>query len=97
MFDSVKEIILKEKLDEDKLLALKLLFPNTKITIETKENLIESNKLSQKLLCKSLGVPVFAPNKCFKCGTEIYDSNDKEYFKTTHITSCMKCNKSFID
>ena len=47
----------------------------------------------QQKYCKEKGIPMFAPidGRCFKCGKQIPDTNEK------HITGCPHCCKSFCD
>ena len=53
----------------------------------------------QKKYCEKNNAPNFAPNDgfCWSCGAQIYNHISEETAKSTHITGCPHCHRSYCD
>lgn len=47
--------------------------------------------------CKSVGIPNFMPNTCYRCRKHVVDYYALTVCATIHLTGCGFCNKSFVD
>ena len=51
----------------------------------------------QKQFCKENNIPLFSAQICYSCQKDIYEHITEEKAKSTLITGCPVCNRSFVD
>jgi PP-loop superfamily ATP-utilizing enzyme len=51
----------------------------------------------QEEFCKEKKLPLFSSQYCYFCKKDIYEHIDVEKAKSTLITGCPCCHRSFVD